>query len=150
MGVPLDDVKAASRALDATVNDVLVAALTGALRRLSERKSRPLERAKAVVWVSLHPLSTLFRSIREVPLRWGNHGLGAIYLPLPFRAAAQRTSVATVRAVQRLTAALVQSPEPVLAHALMAFFGCGLRRPLPCSFSPETRCHPRPDFSTPL
>lgn len=124
MGVPLDDVKAASRALGASVNDVLVAALTGALRRLSERKSRPLESAKAVVWVSLHPLSALFRSIREVPLTWGNQGLGAIYLPLPFRAAAQRASAGTVRAVQRLTSALIHSPEPLFAHALMAFFGC--------------------------
>ncbi|HQR47356.1 MAG TPA: wax ester/triacylglycerol synthase family O-acyltransferase, partial [Thermoanaerobaculia bacterium] len=74
--IPLDDVKAAGRALGATVNDVLLAAVTGALRRYLDRRG--------AVAANLE-----FRAVVPVNLRrpeeydeLGNR-FGLVYLSLP-------------------------------------------------------------------
>ncbi len=74
--LPLDEVKAVSRVLGATVNDVLIAAITGALRAyLFDRGTDPDGLTiRATVPVNLRPLE----HAREL----GNH-FGLVYLPLP-------------------------------------------------------------------
>jgi diacylglycerol O-acyltransferase len=74
--VPLDDVKAAGKALGATVNDVLLAAVTGALRRYLEGRGTPLKdlEFRAVVPVNLRK--------PEEEHELGNR-FGLVFLTLP-------------------------------------------------------------------
>lgn len=74
--IPLDQVKATGRALGGTVNDTLLAAVSGALRRyLHERgESTDRVRLRAAVPVSLRT--------DEVARQLGNR-IGAVLLPLP-------------------------------------------------------------------
>ena len=82
----------------ATVNDVLLAALAGALRRhvLAGASNRDVNKIQSVVWVSLLPFRDLFRPASAaaaasaglsdntvLPLTWGDTNLGAVYLELP-------------------------------------------------------------------
>lgn len=75
--LPLDEVKAVSRAFGCTVNDVLIAAVTGALRRyLIAHGDAPgkLQDIRATVPVNLRPL--------EHAPELGNH-FGLVFLSLP-------------------------------------------------------------------
>ncbi len=111
--VPLDDVRAIGAATGAKVNDVLVAAVTGALR--SYLKSRAVEvdstSVRAMVPVDLRR-----------PERAGKLGneFGLVVLDLP---------VATRRRIDRLAQtkarmdALKRSPEPAAIMALFNLFG---------------------------
>jgi WS/DGAT/MGAT family acyltransferase len=78
--LPLDEIKAVSKAFGCTVNDVLIAAVTGALRNyLVELGEDPgsLEDIRATVPVNLRPLE----HAREL----GNH-FGLVFLSLPLGA----------------------------------------------------------------
>jgi WS/DGAT/MGAT family acyltransferase len=75
--LPLDEVKAVSKAFGCTVNDVLIAAVTGALRNYMVAKGDDpagLEDIRATVPVNLRPLE----HAREL----GNH-FGLVFLSLP-------------------------------------------------------------------
>ena len=75
--LPLDDVKAVSKAFGCTVNDVLIAAVTGALRKylIAEGDSPDsLQDIRATVPVNLRPL--------EHAQELGNH-FGLVFLSLP-------------------------------------------------------------------
>lgn len=74
--IPLEDVKATAHSHDATVNDVLLAAVSGALRHyLQERGETPRE-IQALVPFNLRPLD------EPVPRDLGNR-FGLVFLPLP-------------------------------------------------------------------
>ena len=75
--IPLDEVKAVSKAFGCTVNDVLIAAVTGALRRYmiaAGDRSEDLRDIRATVPVNLRPL--------EHAKDLGNH-FGLVFLSLP-------------------------------------------------------------------
>lgn len=74
--IPLDQVKATGRALDGTVNDTILAAVSGALRRYLHERGEPTKRVRlrAVVPVSLRTGVTANQL--------GNR-IGAVVLPLP-------------------------------------------------------------------
>jgi diacylglycerol O-acyltransferase len=74
--IPLADVKVAGSRLSGTVNDVLLAAVAGALRRYLQDRGEPLEdvRIRALVPISLRPSGT------ERDL--GNR-IGIVLLPMP-------------------------------------------------------------------
>ena len=74
--IPLAEIKSIGRALGGTVNDVLLTAMTGSLRRYLEGRDEPVEglNFRAVVPVNLRPLGT------EPDL--GNR-FGLFFLPLP-------------------------------------------------------------------
>ena len=75
--LPLDEVKAVSKAFGCTVNDVLIAAVTGALREYmiaAGDKPEDLQDIRATVPVNLRPL--------EHALDLGNH-FGLVFLSLP-------------------------------------------------------------------
>lgn len=68
------------------MNDVLLAALAGALRRHVLEQGGGgggVSAMKSVVWVSLQPFRDLFRPASELPLTWGDSSLGCVYLTLP-------------------------------------------------------------------
>lgn len=74
--IPLDDIRTIGHRLDGTVNDVLLTAMTGALRRYLQDQREPLSNAdvSALVPVSLRPEGA------EEEL--GNR-IGIVFLPLP-------------------------------------------------------------------
>jgi WS/DGAT/MGAT family acyltransferase len=74
--LPLDQIKAIGRAVGATVNDVLLAAVTGALRRYLQGRGQPVDGIdiRAAVPVNLRPL--------DEPLTLGNR-FGLVFLALP-------------------------------------------------------------------
>jgi WS/DGAT/MGAT family acyltransferase len=74
--VPLERVKQIARANDATVNDVLLAAVTGALRHYLQERGSDIGEIQAMVPFNLRPLD------EPVPRRLGNK-FGLVFLPLP-------------------------------------------------------------------
>lgn len=75
--VPLEAVRALGEAHDATVNDVLLAALAGAFRRLLRARDEPVadRELRVTVPVNLEPMSARGG-------RLGNH-FGLVFVPLP-------------------------------------------------------------------
>jgi WS/DGAT/MGAT family acyltransferase len=88
--VPLDEVKATKRWLGTTVNDVVLAAVTGGLRRLLEAREEPVEgfRLRALVPVSVRA--------DDEHLALGNR-VSAMVAPLPID---EETPLARLLAVQ--------------------------------------------------
>jgi diacylglycerol O-acyltransferase / wax synthase len=74
--IPLSTVKRIARAHHATVNDVLLAAVTGALRHYLQERGGPVTEIQAMVPFNLRPLD------QPVPRKLGNR-FGLVFLPLP-------------------------------------------------------------------
>lgn len=116
--VALAEVKEIGRVLGGTVNDVLVAATAGALRRyLAERpdnQGRPLPRRldiRAAMPVNLRPLDRMSQL--------GNH-FGLIFLALPLGLADPLERLAEVG---RRSRALRQSAEPLAVYGILRAMG---------------------------
>ena len=111
--VPLDDFKAIGKAFGATVNDVLVATATGALRRYLDRRGEPTTGVsiRASVPVNLRPLDQAHKL--------GN-SFGLVFLTLP---------IGTVDPVRRLHSIkkemdeLKRSPEALVAYGVLNLMG---------------------------
>ncbi len=112
-GMPLDTIRDAAHAHDATVNDVLLAALSGALRRCLEDMGSPAEEIRALVPVNLRPLD------RPVPRELGND-FGLVFCPLPVGVA---NPLGRLRAVQRTMGTIKATPEAVTSIGLLAGMG---------------------------
>lgn len=74
--MPLDLVKRIAHDHDATVNDVLLASVSGALRRYLQSRGEPAQEIQALVPFNLRPLD------EPVPRELGNR-FGLVFLPLP-------------------------------------------------------------------
>ena len=109
----LDLVKTIAHARDATVNDVLVAAMTGALREYLERRDSPVDQIRAFVPFNLRPLD------RPLPASLGNK-FGLVFLPLPVGA---RTPSLRLRRVKRHMNEIKHSPEGALAYGVLEAMG---------------------------
>jgi diacylglycerol O-acyltransferase len=111
--VPLDDVKAAGKALGATVNDVLLAAVTGALRRYLEGRGTPLKdlEFRAVVPVNL-------RKPEEEHELGNRFGLVFLTLPVGIEDPADRLFELKERMDE-----IKGSPEAVVALGLLGAIG---------------------------
>jgi diacylglycerol O-acyltransferase len=72
----LEEVKRIAHAHDATVNDVLLAAVSGALRHYLEGRDSPVSEIQAMVPFNLRPLD------KPLPQELGNK-FGLVFLPLP-------------------------------------------------------------------
>jgi WS/DGAT/MGAT family acyltransferase len=113
--LPLPEVKAIGKALDASVNDVLLSCVAGALREYLVEKGDPVEGVsiRALVPVNLRPL--------EKAYRLGNQ-FGLVFLDLPIGIANPVERLYAVRANMR---ALKGSYQPVLTLGLLAAVGVG-------------------------
>ncbi|WP_426749140.1 WS/DGAT/MGAT family O-acyltransferase [Myxococcus sp. Y35] len=111
--VPLERVKALGRALGGTVNDVLLAAVTGALRRYLESLGEPPEDVHALVPVNLRPLDA------PVPRELGNH-FGVVFLRLPVHLG---TPLRRLQELTRRMERLKRSPEAVLTFGALELLG---------------------------
>ena len=115
--LPLPEVKTIGRALGASVNDVLLASVAGALRNYLLAKGEEVADVviRALVPVNLRPL--------EKAYKLGNQ-FGLVFLDLPIGIA---NPVERLYAVRANMEALKGSYQPVLALGLLAAMGSGPR-----------------------
>ena len=122
--LPLDEVKAVSKAFGCTVNDVLIAAVTGAIRQymISEGDSpEDMEDIRATVPVNLRPL--------EHAEELGNH-FGLVFLSLPLSA---NSPLERLYAVQDRMNELKSSKQATVTLGVLAAIGMGpsvLQKPI--------------------
>ncbi len=111
--VPLEDFKAIGKAYGATVNDVLVATATGALRRYLEKRGESIKRLaiRASVPVNLRPL--------EDGHNLGN-SFGLVFLTLPVGIV---DPVRRLRAIKKEMDELKRSPEALVAFGVLNLLG---------------------------
>lgn len=113
--LPLDLVKSIGKALDCTVNDVLMACAAGALRQylLDEGEPAPVAGIRATVPVNLRPL--------EHAKKLGNH-FGLVFLDLPI---GEANPMARLFAVKRCMQKLKTSRQAIVSFGLLAALGLG-------------------------
>ena len=111
--IPLDDVKAVGQATGATVNDVLLTAVTGALRRYLEAHGGVVDNIRTLVPVNLRPLD------RPVPATLGNK-FGLAFLDLPV---GLDNPLARLGELSRRMAAIKHSPQGAMVFGLLAGIG---------------------------
>ncbi|RYZ38761.1 MAG: wax ester/triacylglycerol synthase family O-acyltransferase [Myxococcaceae bacterium] len=111
--VSLARVKALGQTLGGTVNDVLLTAVTGALRRYLASLGAPLEDLHALVPVNLRPLD------EPVPRSLGNR-FGVVFLRLPVHLEDPRRRL---REVAKRMEALKRSPEAVVTSGALELLG---------------------------
>jgi WS/DGAT/MGAT family acyltransferase len=111
--LPLDTVKRIAHARHATVNDVLVAAMTGAMREYLERRDSLVDEIRAFVPFNLRPLD------QPLPADLGNK-FGLVFLPLPVGA---RTAAARLRKVKQYMDEIKRSPEGAIAYGVLEAMG---------------------------
>ncbi len=111
--VPLADVRELAHAHGATINDVLVSALTGALRSYLIERDSIVDEIHAIVPFNLRPLD------QPLPADLGNR-FGLVTLPLPV---GEPSPSARLIAVMREMARIKNSPEGPVAYALLSAIG---------------------------
>ena len=113
--IPLDEVKAVGRALGASVNDVLLSCVAGALRGYLADKGDPTEGVmiRALVPVNLRP--------PEKAYKLGNR-FGVVFLDLPIGI---ENPIERLYAVRANMGALKGSLQPILTLGLLAAAGAG-------------------------
>jgi WS/DGAT/MGAT family acyltransferase len=111
--IPLDDFKVIGKAFGATVNDVLVATTTGALRRYMEKRGEPTSGVaiRASVPVNLRPLDGAHKL--------GN-AFGLVFLTLPIGIA---DPARRIRAIKKEMDELKGSPEALVAFGVLSIMG---------------------------
>ena len=109
----LDDVKLVAHSHGATVNDVLVAAMTGALREYLQERESLVDEIRAFVPFNLRPLD------RPLPAGLGNK-FGLVFLPLPVGA---RTAAKRLREVKRHMDEIKRSPEGAISYGMLELMG---------------------------
>ena len=111
--IPLEEVKATGHAMESTINDVLLAALTGTLRRYLEERGGPVEDLRAFIPVNLRPLD------EPIPRELGNR-FGLVFLELPVKEVEPRRRL---RALKQRMDALKRSPEAALTFGMLGMVG---------------------------
>jgi WS/DGAT/MGAT family acyltransferase len=111
--LPLADVKKVGKALGGTVNDVLMAAVAGGLRRYMQDRGQAVDgvNIRALVPVNLRPL--------DAPLELGNR-FGLIFPTLPTGAADRHERFIEMR---RHMNEIKDSPEAVVAYGVLYALG---------------------------
>jgi diacylglycerol O-acyltransferase / wax synthase len=111
--IALEDVKTIGRATGTTVNDVLVAATAGALRRYLAERHSLVDEVRAMVPFNLRPLD------QPLPRELGNR-FGLVYLDLPVGLKGPRQRL---EAVHRRMDAIKDSPEGALSYGVLRAIG---------------------------
>lgn len=111
--LPLADVKAISRVFNATVNDVLMTSMTGALRSYMIERGEQIDgiSIRATVPVNLRPL--------EHARKLGNH-FGLVFLDLPI---GEKHPVKRLLQIVESMKQLKQSRQAVVVYGLLAALG---------------------------
>ncbi len=109
----LASVKAIGRAHEATINDVVCAAVAGALRSYLQHRDSLTEEIRALVPFNLRPLD------EPLPRNLGNK-FGIVFLPLPVGIADRRERLAEIK---RRMDAIKNSAEGVVAYGILSVIG---------------------------
>lgn len=111
--IDLEEVKAIGHATHTTLNDVVLAAMTGALHRYLAARGSVVERIRAMVPFNLRPLE------QPLPRNLGNR-FGVVLVPLPVGIAdpAER-----LQEVHRSMDAIKHSPEGPLSYGILGLIG---------------------------
>jgi diacylglycerol O-acyltransferase len=109
----LEEIKAIGHASGATVNDVLVTALTGSLRHYMRHRSSLVPEVRAFVPFNLRPLD------QPLPSTLGND-FGLVFLTLPVGI---RNTRERLRAVKSEMDAIKQSAEGPVAYGILGLMG---------------------------
>lgn len=126
--ISVNAVKAAAKANGATVNDALMSALSGALRRVEMEKidreqgggggiEEESKDVQAVIWVSLRSPKEMFEPVtKKMPINMDNAHLGAVYVHLPLSVASPEKRLAEMSSrIRPLTTSL----EPLVANRIL-------------------------------
>ncbi len=113
MPIPLDDVKAIGQAYDATVNDVLIAATTGGLRRYLEAHEQSVDalNIRAVIPYNIRPVDV-------VPKLGNKFGLVFLDLPVGVQDISRRLQIIKHRMDQ-----IKNTPEAAVAYGILQAAG---------------------------
>ncbi|MGB8329703.1 MAG: wax ester/triacylglycerol synthase family O-acyltransferase [Polyangiales bacterium] len=116
-GIDLQIIKSIGRARGATINDVLLSAMTGALRRFLAEAGEPVDEltVRAIIPVNLRPI----RSIEEMDNSMGNR-FGLIFLDLPIHG---KTIEARFQGLKERMDALKGTPEAFVAFGILNALG---------------------------
>jgi diacylglycerol O-acyltransferase / wax synthase len=111
--IPVEEVREIGKTLGGTLNDVLLSAMTGGLRRYLDRKGERGEgiNFRAVMPVNLRPLARM--------AELGNQ-FGLIFLSLPVGA---KNALERLQELRRRSLALKRSAEPVVVYAILRMLG---------------------------
>jgi len=109
----LDELKTIGRTFDATVNDVMLTAVAGALHVYLERRQSLVDELRAIVPVNLRRLD------EPLPRKLGNR-FGLVLLPLPVGIASQRERLIEVK---RRMDAIKRSPEGTFSYGFLSAIG---------------------------
>ena len=109
----LEELRTIGRAFGATVNDVVLTAVAGALGSYLERRQSLVDELRAIVPVNLRPLD------EPLPRTLGNR-FGLVLLPLPVGIVPRRERLAEVK---RRMDAIKHSPEGTLSYGLLSAIG---------------------------
>lgn len=111
--ISVAEVKEVGRALGGTINDILLSAMTGGLRRYLDRHGQDARglNFRAAMPVNLRPL--------EKMAQLGNQ-FGLIFLSLPVGA---KNAVERLKELRRRALALKRSAEPVVVYAILKMLG---------------------------
>jgi diacylglycerol O-acyltransferase len=111
--IPLARIKDAGHHAGATVNDVLLAAVSGALRTHLVRRRSPVHDIRAIVPFNLRPLD------EPLPAELGNK-FGLVYLSLPL---SQPRRDDRLREMSRRMTAIKHSAEGLVAYGILELVG---------------------------
>jgi WS/DGAT/MGAT family acyltransferase len=111
--IPLTSIKEAGHRAGATVNDVLLAAVAGALRTHLVRRRSPVHDIRAIVPFNLRPLD------RPLPAELGNK-FGLVFLSLPLTRARRQERL---QEMSRRMTAIKDSAEGLVAYGILELIG---------------------------
>jgi WS/DGAT/MGAT family acyltransferase len=116
-GLNLETIRAIGRSRGATVNDVLVGAMTGALRRSLAEGGEPVDEfmIRAIIPVNLRPINW----IEEMDDSMGNR-FGLVFLDLPTN---ETTMEGRFRGLKQRMDALKNTPEAFVAFGILNALG---------------------------
>jgi WS/DGAT/MGAT family acyltransferase len=111
--IPLSRIKETGHRVGATVNDLILAAVAGALRTHLVRRRSPVHDIRAIVPFNLRPLD------KPLPADLGNK-FGLVYLSLPLTAAKRSERL---REMSRRMDAIKNSAEGLVAYGILELIG---------------------------
>lgn len=111
--IALPRIKAAGHHAGATVNDIILAGVSGALRAHLVRRRSPVHDIRAIVPFNLRALD------KPLPAELGNK-FGLVYLPLPLTLARREDRL---REMSRRMTAIKNSAEGVMAYGILELVG---------------------------
>ncbi len=116
-GLDLDTIKAIGRSRGATVNDVLLTAMTGALRRFLAEANEPVDEfmIRAIIPVNLRPI----HRIEQMDDSMGNR-FGLVFLDLPIN---EGTTESRFHVLKEKMDALKATPEAFVAFGILNALG---------------------------